>query len=318
MTWHFVDWHVEEDSHNIRPIARELRSKTVSAVYMPKFESRQAAQDYLNSPRVQWRLRLLDKFEAFAGHPISGTVIEIGAGPGMGAAYLSTKPTVERVYALDYETFSVEELMPKVFEAMHANPDKIVRALGSFNNMKVEDASVDFITAFGAIHHSENLSATLAECFRVLKPGGYLIASEPCEKNDLTKAAEYKKANKTVSVEQARNKFGEPIENVRYIDESNQVLRLCQYEAQAYDVGFDVYPILFDDTPENHGGWLMLQWRRLNARLKGDALLREPTYRGFIKMVLYPYFAPIHKNRMTPVYDPLWLILRKPSMDDKE
>lgn len=41
------------------------------------------------------------------------------------------------------------------------------------------DASFDLVTCFGVLHHIANVSFVLAECHRVLKPGGMLFCREP-------------------------------------------------------------------------------------------------------------------------------------------
>ena len=45
-----------------------------------------------------------------------------------------------------------------------------------FDNLKVEDESIDWIIEFDSLHHSFDLERTAKESYRVLKDGGTLIA----------------------------------------------------------------------------------------------------------------------------------------------
>ncbi len=66
--------------------------------------------------------------------------------------------------------------MPLVFEEFSSHPGKIQRVVGDFNNLNVEDGSIDLILDIDSLHHAEDLEITLKECNRALKPGGVLIA----------------------------------------------------------------------------------------------------------------------------------------------
>ncbi|TKB65777.1 MAG: class I SAM-dependent methyltransferase [Nitrospira sp.] len=45
--------------------------------------------------------------------------------------------------------------------------------------MPFPDDHFDVITCFGVLHHIANVTFTIAECFRVLKPGGFMFLREP-------------------------------------------------------------------------------------------------------------------------------------------
>lgn len=46
-------------------------------------------------------------------------------------------------------------------------------------NIPLESNSVDLITCFGVLHHIPNVSYVMAELYRILKPGGYILIREP-------------------------------------------------------------------------------------------------------------------------------------------
>lgn len=48
--------------------------------------------------------------------------------------------------------------------------------VGNFDDIKLENESVDFIIEFDSLHHSFNLDKTIRESARILKPGAKLLA----------------------------------------------------------------------------------------------------------------------------------------------
>ncbi|HEX9814053.1 MAG TPA: methyltransferase domain-containing protein, partial [Myxococcota bacterium] len=149
-----LNWSPEQDAENIREGARDLQSELHRRVYDPNFDDPVAARRFLESPRTYWRRRALEKFELFQDRPIHGDVMEIGAGTGWCSAWLSRKPDVNKVYALEYDPYAVDHLMPKVFRQADADVSKIVRVLGSFNHMPQVYGQLDLVVSIGAIHHS--------------------------------------------------------------------------------------------------------------------------------------------------------------------
>lgn len=53
------------------------------------------------------------------------------------------------------------------------------RAPDPFGALPVADGEFDLVTAFGALHHIANVSATVREFWRSLKSGGYALLREP-------------------------------------------------------------------------------------------------------------------------------------------
>ncbi len=287
-----VSWHPEADLQNIREGAQELQTELHRRIYDPYFSDASAAARFLNSPRTLWRRTVIDKFEIFRGGPVTGTVMEIGAGTAWCAALLSIKPAVEHVYAVEYDRYAIEHLMPKVFEFAGARSDKISRVYGSFNHMPEARGQMDFVVSIGAIHHSENLLAVMREVHQALKPGGYFLASEPCEFNTLRIHEQEKRGNAEGPASLA--KYGR---KVKHKENSDHYYRLCEFEAAAYWAGMDVWAYVFDEK----GSWFGSSDR---------AFKRRRTYDGFRKIVLRPYFA--RRERGRPVFDRLMLIAQKP------
>ena len=108
--------------------------------------------------------------------PAKGIVADLGSGTGMGATVLSKQPDIQKVYAIEFSEQFVLEIMPEVFSQFRAEQSKIIRVVGDFNNIELEDGSLAVILDVDSFHHSEDLNATLKECHRVLQPGGVIIS----------------------------------------------------------------------------------------------------------------------------------------------
>jgi len=67
----------------------------------------------------------------------------------------------------------------KSWKFVNIDPATKPDLLGSAENMPAKDASFDYIKITEVLEHLENPDRALRECFRVLKPGGTLIASVP-------------------------------------------------------------------------------------------------------------------------------------------
>lgn len=287
-----IDWLPDQDAGNIRAGARELQSELHKRIYDPSFDSAASARRFLDSGRTHWRRSALEKFELFQGRPIHGEVMEIGAGTGWCSAWLSRRPQVKTVYAVEYDPYAVSELMPKVFRHAEADTTKIVRVLGSFNHMPQAHGKMDLVVSIGAIHHSENLLATMSEACRALKPGGYFVGVEPCEPNTLGIREQAAKGEREDAG--ALKKYGR---KARHKDNSDHYYRLCEFETAAYWGGLDAWAFVFD----RGGSWLGSSDRAFRERR---------TYDGFRKIILRPYFAK--REGGAPVFDRLLLIARKP------
>lgn len=243
---------------------------------------------WLNSSRTVWRKRTLEKFELFLGEEISGEVMEIGAGTAWCSALLSKKEKVTLVNTLEFDLFSIKELIPKVFEALETKSNKVQPILGSFDDIRLKENSLDYIFAMGALHHSQNLLNTYKQLYRVLKPGGKILISDMTYSNNMTLEEEFDWRESIKPCGSKRKNNGD------------QRFRLCQWEAYAYEAGFNIYPFTFDRTSSYK-----------YAKKLGDEIIKNQyTYDRFDNISLFPYFA---EDINKPIYDRLMLILEKPT-----
>ncbi|MHA7664682.1 class I SAM-dependent methyltransferase [Mycolicibacterium sp. HS_4_1] len=96
-------------------------------------------------------------------------VLEAGAGEGYGADLIAD--VARRVIGLDYDESAVAHIRaryPRV-EMLH----------GNLAALPLPDASIDVVVNFQVIEHLWDQGQFVAECLRVLRPGGLLLMSTP-------------------------------------------------------------------------------------------------------------------------------------------
>lgn len=113
--------------------------------------------------------------QAFNFQP-KGVGLELGAGCAAISVELARDiKEIEKIFAV--------EIVPEIVEMAQTSlisiagvQDKVIPVLGDFDNLKVDDESIDWIIEFDSLHHSFDLEKTAKGSYRVLKKGGKLIA----------------------------------------------------------------------------------------------------------------------------------------------
>ncbi|WP_186762799.1 class I SAM-dependent methyltransferase [Lentzea tibetensis] len=103
------------------------------------------------------------------GHCEDAVVLEAGCGEGYGAQLIRQR--ARRVVALDYDEFTAAHVG-------RAYPELDVLR-GNLASLPLRDAGVDVVANLQVIEHLWDQEGFLAECFRVLRPGGRLIVTTP-------------------------------------------------------------------------------------------------------------------------------------------
>jgi SAM-dependent methyltransferase len=136
---------------------------------------------YLTENDVKYLISVVNQLH---GNILNGVGVELGAGVAIFSAVLSCKPEVQKIYAVELVPRVVSELQPRVIEE-YGDLKKAMPTLGSFDEMKLEDGSCDFIIEYDSLHHSFDLGLTLKEAYRVLRPGGVLVAIDRVQPDGL-------------------------------------------------------------------------------------------------------------------------------------
>ncbi|MEV6240848.1 class I SAM-dependent methyltransferase [Lentzea sp. NPDC051838] len=103
------------------------------------------------------------------GHCADAVVLEAGCGEGYGAQLIRT--VARRVVALDYDELTSRHVAKSYPEL------NVLR--GNLATLPLRDESVDVVANLQVIEHLWDQEGFLAECRRVLKPGGKLIVTTP-------------------------------------------------------------------------------------------------------------------------------------------
>ena len=114
----------------------------------------------------------------------STRVLDIGAGYGGSARYL-TKTSNCYVDCLNLS--ETQNQRNHKLNQQHGLSDKIRVIEGNFEAIPLENEQYDIVWSQDAILHSGNRRQVLAEVYRVLKPGGEFIFTDPMQSDDCPK-----------------------------------------------------------------------------------------------------------------------------------
>jgi SAM-dependent methyltransferase len=116
-----------------------------------------------------WFRRHEAVYEALRPRCAEATVLEAGCGEGYGADLLAG--TARRVIAVDYDGQTVTHVRRKY--------PRISVLRGNLVGLPIRSSAVDVVANLQVIEHLWDQVEFLAECHRVLRPGGTLMVSTP-------------------------------------------------------------------------------------------------------------------------------------------
>ncbi|MCB9721132.1 MAG: class I SAM-dependent methyltransferase [Candidatus Omnitrophica bacterium] len=129
---------------------------------------------YLESGHLMHEFqRSIEYIDALRGESLR--VADLAAGIGWTSVLLSRLSKVAEVHSVEISKHRIGPLFEQCVEMFAGEVDKIYRYLGSFYDLHFDDRSMDVIFMSQAFHHADKPFKLLAECDRVLKPGGRII-----------------------------------------------------------------------------------------------------------------------------------------------
>lgn len=159
---------------------------------MTEQETKQISADqafYDNQPmgsledHAKWMREIEFYFKAYADRlnnslaDTNGYVAELGAGSCGLSVCLSRLSSVKRITSLDISTKRMARMIDHSASVLGGDKTKITPVACDFNStLPFSDGELDAILFDAALHHTRSMWNTLAECNRVLKKGGLLIA----------------------------------------------------------------------------------------------------------------------------------------------
>lgn len=179
-------WALVRDETADGPAAREDRSRLPVVLR----DRRSRSKEFFSTEAGQWDRMRDDLFgDGFFLHALpalldpSWTVGDLGCGTGQVAEALA--PFVRRVVAVDDSEAMLAEARTRL--APHGNVD--VRP-GDLEALPLDDGALDAATMVLVLHHVPEPAAALAECARVLRPGGRLLVADMVahERRDLAQS----------------------------------------------------------------------------------------------------------------------------------
>ena len=103
--------------------------------------------------------------------PLSGDVLEIGAGSGAMAAALLTNAEDVRLTAVDVDPAMVEVIRRR----LQPFGDRARAEVADAAQLPYDDGAFDVVCSWLMLHHTIEWERCLAEAVRVLRPGGWLV-----------------------------------------------------------------------------------------------------------------------------------------------
>ena len=153
-------------------VAKEASSKGFSAIIDEYV--------YINSENVENTFNIIPK----SSELIHGTGIDLGGGIGCISSTLAKRNAVDKIYCVELVEDAVKLCHTIVKqEILKEEKHKVISVIGDYDNLELEDNSIDFAVSWDSMHHSIDPIKTFKECKRVLKKNGLFIIVDRAHNN---------------------------------------------------------------------------------------------------------------------------------------
>jgi ubiquinone/menaquinone biosynthesis C-methylase UbiE len=125
------------------------------------------------APSVYHTRHVID--EHFLPHlPQAAHILDVGSGGGLFTNYVADQRPDVHIIGIDLSQPQIKRARKR----MHAYADRVAFQLGDATRLEFPDKTFDGVISYGSIKHWTSQEVGLAECLRVLKPGGPLLVTE--------------------------------------------------------------------------------------------------------------------------------------------
>ncbi|MEM5017654.1 class I SAM-dependent methyltransferase [Metabacillus indicus] len=128
-----------------------------------------------HKPETLWTIKLLN-----IEH--DERVLELGCGAGYAMKLILNKTSAEEVVGVDISPTIIRSAAIRNKNSLYAKKAQLIQA--NVNMLPLEDESFHRVFSIHTIYFWDDLSETLSEIFRVLKPGGSFVITLCDGKND--------------------------------------------------------------------------------------------------------------------------------------
>ncbi len=125
------------------------------------------------APAVYLSRHVID--DRFLPHlPQEARVLDVGCGGGKFTKYIADQRPDVHIVGIDLS----QPQIARASKLMRGYGDRVRIELGDATQLAFPDGTFDGVISYGSIKHWASQDAGLAECLRVLKPGGPLLVTE--------------------------------------------------------------------------------------------------------------------------------------------
>jgi ubiquinone/menaquinone biosynthesis C-methylase UbiE len=159
-----------------------VNSDDLPASEVPSFSSSMAANSYFFGHPIWGKEyfetshrhdKFRDRWQAATGSWDNKVVVDIGCGPGNLYATIGGSPKV--LVGVDISPGALKM----------AKKCGYIPLLADAQNLPLADGCADLVVANATIHHCDDMSKTLAEAARIVKPGGLLVTDKDAQSTAL-------------------------------------------------------------------------------------------------------------------------------------
>lgn len=148
---------------------------------------------------------------------------------------------VKKVYCVESVVSVVNLLQPIVKDQiLGAESDKVISVTGNYDQLQLEDQSVDFAVAWDSMHHSPDPVNTLRECARVLKPRGTLVVVDRAHNNETPDAEIQRMLNIVYGAAFLKSSYRDPTMKLTRRENGENEYRYREWEKFFGDAGFQM------------------------------------------------------------------------------